>query len=329
MPSFLQTLSHLVGVTAWWGGGHISSYRWGNEAIDCWTWTSGVGVMKDADTASPLHVGLSISPISEHQTHTRGLSITQSKPSFLINFMWSRLFIEHICSWVASSVQALMAHMSSKIELASDALVGHGPFSHEGACPLPRLQVFRRRSLALAHSPIYSFIAYKRNRVISKMQTKESKGHWFLKHCTWVVPEKSSITVISRNTEKVQISGSHPNVLIKEGWVQCSNLQVFKTPLAHQPHWPWCPARFGVLSNSKYLLEVDNLSSRNPKAEEPTALEGLLWNPSLCSDTRCFLRNSLLCLNFVLWYKSKKMLTPSFVQNLLFEAKCPYFQNIF
>ena len=199
----------------------------------------------------------------------------------------------------------------------------------EGLPPPLRLQVFRRRSLALAHSPIYSFIAYKRNRVISKMQTKESKGHWFLKHCTWVVPEKSSITVISRNTEKVQISGSHPNVLIKEGWVQCSNLQVFKTPLAHQPHWPWCPARFGVLSNSKYLLEVDNLSSRNPRAEEPTALEGLLWNPSLCSDTRCFLRNSLLCLNFVLWYKSKKMLTPSFVQNLLFEAKCPYFQNIF
>ena len=124
------------------------AYRWGNEAVDRWTWISGVGVMKDADTASPLHVGQAVSPISEYphthtHTHTRSVN-NPEQPPFLIkdpfikgSLMWSLPLIEHICSWPASSVRALMAHMSSKTELARDALIGHGPFSHERACPLP------------------------------------------------------------------------------------------------------------------------------------------------------------------------------------------------
>ena len=109
----------------------------------------------------------------------------------------SILLIEYIHSRVASSVQAIMAHMSSKAEVVTlCAHMGHSTHIHERAWSSYRYVPASSsenaspsgQSLTLLHSLTHPLMHHssfeEETRVVTKMQIKESQNLRFV----WATP---------------------------------------------------------------------------------------------------------------------------------------------
>lgn len=158
--------------------------------------------------------------------------------------------------------------MSSKAEVASDTLHPHRhTHMHEKAWPsflcMPAYSWDCTSGQNLTHSPTHScspsLLMEERNQECRpKCKGKNHRLLGFSEAFHITCSRKGFTIVTPRSTLKTEISGSHPKVMIQEGWIGPGNLYFFKMPSSPTPGDPDALPRLGFRPIGKYFLEMDS-----------------------------------------------------------------------